>query len=1304
MKENADLNHVLEKLHAFFDGLEDLVYVADPDTYEILFANDKFKEFFHGKITGKKCYEVIQGLKHPCSFCTNKYIFGENIGKTHVWEYHCRKKGRWYKCIDKAIPWPGNKNVRFEIAIDITQHKKTEKALTESERQNRILVEASPDVIYSISLDGKLASLNPAFEKITGWKCEEWIGKPFTALIHPDDVTKAMESFQKTLAGEPEPVELRVISKSGEYLIGEFTSVPMIEDGKIVGELGIARDVTSRKMYEENLQKINTTLQALIQAIPDIVYFKDAERRNLIVNNAFEKLVGLKREKIIGKTDEQIFPPDLAEQCRKSDEEVLKKGVTLRVEEQTADKKRGTRFFETIKVPIRDREGKIAGLIGVSREITERKIVEEKLREREEFFRSIAENSSDGIAIVNENQKIVYANDELAKITGYSTSEIVGQDFRKLLTEEGKSFFTTRKIHTQAKRQKEGRLRLKYELKILRKDGVEREIEARVATIRDAQGKMRAIVQVVDITERRKFEEERNRLEKRLSELNNYAKKLNAAKNIKEIYRLSLDAMEKTLGFEYASILMAERNTLNLVARRGYTKVFSLKLPLDGDKGITLKAFKTGRPVNVPDVRKDDAYVKGGEEILSELAVPIKIGNKVLGVLNVESRTFAAFNGEDIKLLELLASHIAIAISNLKNRGKLTAINTYGQKLSRAQSIEDVCKLTLDAMQKILEYDYVDIFLVEGKKLRLIKTIGLSYTPRMTLPLDGEKGVTVKAAKTGKPICVPDVRKEEAYVKAGMENVLSELAVPIKIGNKVLGVLNVESEKLAAFDREDKKLLEILASHVAIALSNIERTEKLAALSEKLENLMESSTEIMKIKDARRRLRKIAETIRSFGWRRVVIGRVDENLERKEIVTVGLTREEIKLLKEKQAPGHVWKERLGSKFERYRIGEFFYIPWRDPWIREHFFHIPPETSPENAIKYMNAVPSRLSEENMVDWHPQDMLYAPLRTPEGRIVGLLSMDDPVDGRKPTRESLIPLELFLHQAAITIENAELMENLEKARQELQIYADQLEQKVEERTRALREIQEKLLRTQRLAVIGELAGMIGHDLRNPLTSISGATYYLKRRLEQNGDRNVIEMLELIQNNIAYSNKIINDLLDYSREIKLDITETNPEKIVNEALAVVEIPRNIRLIRKVSRTPKIKADFEKMKRIFVNLIRNAVDAMPKGGTLTIKSSKRGGKIQFTVSDTGVGMNEETLKKLWTPLFTTKAKGMGFGLAICKRFVEAHGGTITVESTVGKGTTFKVTLPTDPEMKEEGGEKIWLKTPESSLLTTTKT
>jgi len=182
---------------------------------------------------------------------------------------------------------------------------------------------------------------------------------------------------------------------------------------------------------------------------------------------------------------------------------------------------------------------------------------------------------------------------------------------------------------------------------------------------------------------------------------------------------------------------------------------------------------------------------------------------------------------------------------------------------------------------------------------------------------------------------------------------------------------------------------------------------------------------------------------------------------------------------------------------------------------------------------------------------------------------------------------------------------------------------------------------------------------------------------------------------------NNIITDLLEYSREIRLELTETAPKSIMKEASSMVEIPKNIQISDLIQREPKIEVDVEKMKRVFVNIIKNAIDAMPEGGKLTIKSKESDGNLEIAFTDTGVGMSKETLEKLWTPLFTTKAKGMGLGLAICKRIVEAHGGKIFVESTVGKGSTFTVTIPIKLRMEED--EKVWLNLPESLLSTTTK-
>ena len=270
-------------------------------------------------------------------------------------------------------------------------------------------------------------------------------------------------------------------------------------------------------------------------------------------------------------------------------------------------------------------------------------------------------------------------------------------------------------------------------------------------------------------------------------------------------------------------------------------------------------------------------------------------------------------------------------------------------------------------------------------------------------------------------------------------------------------------------------------------------------------------------------------------------------------------------------------------------------------------------------------------------------------------------------------------------------------------LEEYSQQLEQMVEKRTRQLKEAQEQLIKSERLAAIGQVAAMVGHDLRNPLTSMSGATYYLKTKLGSRMDEKTREMFELIEKDIQHANKIITDLLEYSREIRLEMTETTPKSIIKEALSLVEIPKNVKVIDSTQNEPKIKMDIDKMKRVFANIIKNAVEAMPKGGKLTISTKESDNNVAIMFIDTGIGIAKEAMEKIWTPFFTTKAEGMGLGLPICKRVIEAHDGKISVESIVGEGTTFTVTIPVEPKPKEEGGEKVWVNVPESLSSTTTK-
>jgi len=795
-------------------------------------------------------------------------------------------------------------------------------------------------------------------------------------------------------------------------------------------------------------------------------------------------------------------------------------------------------YYKIITSPIKDKNGKVVAIIEMVEDVTEKQHVEKqlkrysvhleelakertrKLQESEEHFRSVLERAAEAVVTIDNRDVIISWNLAAKAIFGYSANEAIGKPItlvmpKRLMKNHQKATDRLFRVGKPSKTKKT------LEIMGCRKDGSKFPIELSTSVWRTKQGILITAV-IRDKTEQKKLEE-------RLSALNFYGGKLNAAKSHKQIYELTLDALKRTLGFEIASFLIVKKGYLEVESQSGYQTLNLIKLPLDGSR----------------------------------------------------------------------------------------------------------------------------------------------------------KGIVVKSAVMHKPILARDVSKNKDYVQ-GVQGIRSELAVPILIDDEVLGLLNLESRKLDAFTEKDVVLVQILASHAATAMNSLANREEIQKRNKQQASLMKSSAEMINSTELRQRLRAILEAIKGLGWRRVVLSVRDQNLgieKPEDIVTAGLTKKEQEFLWTNKQPGKVWQERFGQEFSPFRIGEFYYLPWNDPWVRRKFSR--------------GTVRSHLKPEEMVDWNPDDLLYAPLRLADGHIVGVVSVDDPLDGRRPTKESLAPLQLFLPQAAVAIENAKLLQQLKE-------YSEHLEDKVEERTQELRGVQRQLLKSERLAAIGELAGMVGHDLRNPLMGITGATYYLRTKHGSEMDEKGREMLEIIERDIAYSNKIINDLLEYSREIKLEVTETSPKQIVQEALSLVPVPANVQVINNVQSQPKISVDLERMRRVFINMIRNAFDAMPNGGKLTITTKKWIRNLKFTFSDTGIGMSKETVSKLWSPLFTTKARGMGFGLPICKRIIEAHEGKILVESESGKGTTFTVIVPIK-QKPTEGGERTWVNEPESLLLTTTK-
>ncbi len=273
--------------------------------------------------------------------------------------------------------------------------------------------------------------------------------------------------------------------------------------------------------------------------------------------------------------------------------------------------------------------------------------------------------------------------------------------------------------------------------------------------------------------------------------------------------------------------------------------------------------------------------------------------------------------------------------------------------------------------------------------------------------------------------------------------------------------------------------------------------------------------------------------------------------------------------------------------------------------------------------------------------------------------------------------------------------------KAEEKICKLNEELEQKVEERTEQLLAAQEELIRKGKLSILGQLAGIVGHELRNPLGVMSNAIYYLQMVLTE-ADDTTREYLDIIKKEIGNSLRIITDLLDFARTKTTQTTTVAVRELIDGSLEKCTIPKSVAVQLDIpDPSLVVSVDLFQMMQVFENLITNAAQAMPAGGDLRISArhiqgstleaqGSKGNKdehqtsdirpapdfVEISIKDTGEGISPENMEKLFQPLFTTKTKGIGLGLVVCKNLTEANGGRIEVQSRLGRGTSFILTLP----------------------------
>ncbi|NPU84608.1 MAG: PAS domain S-box protein [Syntrophaceae bacterium] len=399
----------------------------------------------------------------------------------------------------------GDLSLMWAIVRDISERKRTEKALRESEERFKSFVSTSQDWIWAIDSEGRHTFSNDALDQILGYRPGEIVGQDLLHLLHEDDFAHVRETLDRCRAENTgwKSLVLRWRHRDGSYRYLESNAVPILDAaGSLQGFQGSDRDITEWKRAEATLLESEEKFSRVFRMSPDIMTITRLRDSVYVdVSDEFTRQTGYAREEAIGRT-----PFDLAVWIDPSDRERVLESLRADEEMQAREyrfrRRNGTIFTCEMTARIITIGGERC-LLGMYRNVTEKIEAERARRESEEKFRSVVEKSLVGIAIIDDASRYAYVNEEFCRLSGYSEQELLGRHSDFSLTEESRKMMTER-----LERRLQGEdVPSHYEFSFLRKDGAKRTGEVRSALYLDSSGRMKAIIQVIDITDRKNTEE-----------------------------------------------------------------------------------------------------------------------------------------------------------------------------------------------------------------------------------------------------------------------------------------------------------------------------------------------------------------------------------------------------------------------------------------------------------------------------------------------------------------------------------------------------------------------------------------------------------------------------------------------------------------------------------------------------------------------------------------------------------------------------------------------------------------------------
>ena len=561
---------------------------------------------------------------------------------------------------------------------------------------------------------------------------------------------------------------------------------------------------------------------------------------------------------------------------------------------------------------------------------------------------------------------------------------------------------------------------------------------------------------------------------------------------------------------------------------------------------------------------------------------------------------------------------------------EINALLEISKAIASGLYLEDVLRLIVTVTANLMDSKICSLWILDEKdqklKLKATQSISEEYLKERSLSM-GE-GVVGYVAFHNRPMVILNVLKEPLYKEkelAKKEGLVSMLSVPMCIKDRVIGVINCYTSYPHSFSKSEEEMLTTVANQAAICIEN---------------------SGLMETLDIDEILRLVLEGVtKNIGFDRARLYLVNEKRNVLECkMAVGIDEEKIKGITLRLDP-------------------------EDSAVARSIFEKQPFIIPD-ASKDPRVNPILKEKLNL-----HSLVVIPLLVKE-KALGAIAADFVEPNKNITKEALESMMAFAQQAGLAIHNAFMY-------QELKTFSQQMEEKIRKTTSDLKKTEAQLIRSEKLAALGQLAAGIAHEIRNPLTSINILIHSLASNLPSGNSQK--EDLKVIEEEIHRINEIVDQFLRFAKPTPPLFQKVEVASIFKETLQLLrpQIEKQRIVVQKEFQTlPPILMDREQIKQVILNLLLNAIQAMIKGGHLALKGHIPRDErwIKLLIQDSGVGIPLEDMNQLFDPFFSTKEGGIGLGLSIAHRIIDQHHGKIEVESAPGKGTLFTIWLPIHKE------------------------